>query len=107
MFSLFALPVYAAHRIPGTVPQLQPLQPIPVEVAPNVQHNVQTAPIPLWPVNSEQLPQKRQPTETIQTPQTQPDANHAIQWYWFIAIGVVVVAIGGWIVYRIKKNHTT
>lgn len=37
---LLAAPAAAVRLVPGTVPKLEPLQPMPVDVAPNLQHNI-------------------------------------------------------------------
>ncbi len=41
---VFAAPVFAASQVPGGLPQVQPLQPLPDFVKPNIERNINTPP---------------------------------------------------------------
>jgi hypothetical protein len=112
IFGLFFSPnVFAAHLVPKTAP----LQPLPVNIAPNISHNVNT---PNSPSNqalqqaSKQAqqaltPQNNQTNQQIpQNPQILIPNQSAQPYVWLLIFGLLgLIAVGIWVYIRFIRNN--
>jgi len=96
-------PVYAARKVPGSVPDVQPLQPIPAGVSPNIDKNIQFHdPSHEGQFDSSgnvvtgQGPDQAKPLNPQNEPAVQPGQAAAAKgrgWIWPIVI--ILLIVGG------------
>ena len=106
----FSQPVFAAKMVTGSVPVVQPLQPAPVGVKPNLSHNVQYSD-PSHVDNSGQSgapssnPTKSQitqlPGNQLINPGLKPGGHNYLVW----SLVLIICGLIGWLIFKHRKSN--
>ena len=92
----------AAKSIPGEVPKLEPLQPPPFDVAPNLSHNIQDQ----GQVAPGLPPPSSNTTSGGASAGNTSGTASGINWLLWLGIVVPILFLLGWRIWRFLKNSS-
>src|SRR5258708_3683095 len=103
-----ALPVFAAHLVPGSVPKVEPLQPAPQNVYPNLNSNVQLqGGVPADSSSSSSVDQSQSQSGSLETAQNRPNSSQSklsnfslssfsSNWVVIVIILLLIFGLAAW-----------